>query len=107
MAAKVKLYGLLSCVHCKETRSFLMDRGVSFDCVYVDMLFGDERNDTMRELRRLNPEVSFPTVLIGNRVIVGFKRDQIEQALTEAGLSSPPPPLGLRARRSLRFYHAA
>ena len=86
MAAKVKLYGLLSCVHCKETRSFLMDRGVTFDCVYVDMLLGEERNETMRELKRLNPEVSFPTLQVGDRVIVGFKRDQIEQALTEAGL---------------------
>lgn len=85
MAANVKLYGLLSCAHCKEARGFLMDRGVPFECVYVDMLLGEERNDAMRELRRLNPEVTFPTLLIGERIITGFKRDQIEQALAEAG----------------------
>ncbi|MHC1743195.1 MAG: glutaredoxin family protein [Syntrophobacteraceae bacterium] len=86
MGTSIILYGLLSCAHCKEARSFLMDRGVPFECVYVDMLLGEERNDTMREIRRLNPEVSFPTVVIGDRVITGFKRDQIEQALAREGL---------------------
>lgn len=86
MVATVTLYGLTSCTHCKETRSFLADRGVSFECIYVDLLIGDERSEALRELKRLNPEVTFPTVVVGERVIVGFKRDRIESALRDVGL---------------------
>jgi len=83
MAINITLYGLMSCAHCKEVRELLMDRNIPFECIYVDLLTGDERSDTLRELRRINPEVTFPTVVIGARVIVGFKKDDIVRALAE------------------------
>lgn len=87
MSTAIKLYGLMSCAHCKETRELLSDSGIPFECVYVDLLTGEERSDTMRELRSVNPEVTFPTLVIGTRVIVGFKKDQIESALTDIGFA--------------------
>lgn len=78
---KIKLYGLLSCAHCREAREYLLGQGVEFDYVYLDLLVGDEKSDTMRELRKINPEVTFPTILIGDNIIVGFKKDQIDEAL--------------------------
>jgi glutaredoxin-like protein NrdH len=83
MSAGIKLYGLMSCAHCRDMREFLVERSVPFHCVYLDLLIGDERSDTLRELRKINPEVTFPTIVIGDRVIVGFKKDQIENALTD------------------------
>jgi len=44
-------------------------------------LLGEEKGDAMRELRKINPEVTFPTILIGDKVIVGFKKDRIAEAL--------------------------
>jgi hypothetical protein len=35
----------------------------------------------MRRIRRINPSVSFPTLVVGERTIVGFKKEEIEAAL--------------------------
>lgn len=61
----------------------LTKRRTTFRTIYVDMLIGQERSDTLRELKRINPAVSFPTLRIGENVIVGFKAEEIEKALDE------------------------
>lgn len=82
MASAVRLYGLLSCPHCKAARNFLQESTVEFETVFVDLLLGDEKSEAMRELRQLNPEITFPTLVIGGRVIVGYKKDEISEALS-------------------------
>jgi len=78
---KIKLYGLLSCPHCREAREYLHGQQAEFDYVYLDLLVGEEKSDAMRELRNINPEVTFPTIVIGDKVIVGFKKERIAEAL--------------------------
>ncbi len=68
------LYSLQSCSHCKDTKQYLEQLNISFKTIYVDMLLGDERGETLRQLRRINPGVSFPTLVIGNKAIIGFKK---------------------------------
>lgn len=80
-ANAVILYGLQTCSHCKALRKWLTEREVPFRTVYVDMLVGAERNDTMRRLRRINPTISFPTLVVGDTAIVGFKQEKIQAAL--------------------------
>lgn len=79
----IVLYGLQTCSHCKSAGKLLNQRAATFQTIYVDMLIGQERNDTLRELKRINPAISFPTLRIGNHVIVGFKAEAIEKALDE------------------------
>lgn len=81
MAPSIKVYALSTCIHCKKAKDFLTGQDLEYDCVYVDRLSGDERNDTMREVRKLNPKMSFPIILIGDAVIVGFQKDDILKAL--------------------------
>jgi glutaredoxin-like protein NrdH len=47
------------------------------------MLSGDERSETISFIKKHNPKLSFPTLVIdnGGTVIVGFHKDQIEEAL--------------------------
>jgi len=52
--------------------------------ICVDWLTGDERSRVMRELKQANPTVSFPTLVSGKRVIVGFKPNDIEQMLNDS-----------------------
>jgi len=85
MADDVKVYALSTCVHCKHAKEYLEENHISYDCVHVDFLSGDERNTVMDIVRRLNPALSFPTIVIGNTVIVGFRRDEIETALETCG----------------------
>jgi glutaredoxin len=80
-SAKILLYALQTCSHCKDLKAWLTERQVPFQTVYVDMLVGAERNDTMRHLRRINPTLSFPTLAVGDATIVGFKKEDIRTAL--------------------------
>lgn len=79
---KIVLYALSTCVWCKRTKQFLNNLGVEYDFVFVDLLQGDEKDEAISELGRWNPRSSFPTLVINNdRCIVGFKEDEIREAL--------------------------
>lgn len=77
----VKLYALSTCIHCKDTKEFLRTCGVGYECVDVDKLDGDERRQVIEEIKRINPSCSFPTIIIGDKIIVGFRREEIKEAL--------------------------
>jgi glutaredoxin len=55
--------------------------GIAYDYIDVDLLQGQERIDMIEEVKKYNPNCSFPTILIGNRIIVGFKEQEIREAL--------------------------
>ena len=56
---------------------------MDFDYVYVDLLGGDEEEKAIREVKRFNPSVSFPTVIINDeRAILGFDEQAIRKALS-------------------------
>ncbi len=77
----IKLYALTTCIHCKDTKEFLDKCGVDYDCVNVDKLDGDERRRMIEEIKKANPGCAFPMLLIGSKVIIGFKREEIREAL--------------------------
>ncbi|MBN2140069.1 MAG: glutaredoxin family protein [Desulfovibrionaceae bacterium] len=78
---EVKLFALSTCVHCKNTKAFLDQCGVKYECVFVDQLSGPKRQEAIAEVRKHNPAVSFPTVVIGETVVVGFDKKKLEKAL--------------------------
>lgn len=77
----VKLYTLSTCIHCKNTKEFLTECGVGYECIDVDKLDAEQRQAVLEEVRQLNPNCSFPTIIIGEKIIVGFKREEIREAL--------------------------
>ena len=77
----VKLYSLSTCSHCKSTKKFLTDCTVMYDFVDVDLLEGEERKAILEDVKKINPKCSFPTIIIGDKVIVGFKENEIREAL--------------------------
>ncbi|MBM4329119.1 MAG: glutaredoxin family protein [Deltaproteobacteria bacterium] len=76
-----KLYSLSTCSHCKSCKRFLGECGIEFEFTDVDLLPAEERNDAIEEIKRLTDRCAFPTIVIGNRVIVGFKEEEIREAL--------------------------
>ncbi len=56
----IKLYALSTCIHCRNTKEFLDKCGVDYDCVDVDTLEGEERRKIIEEIKRENPQCSFP-----------------------------------------------
>jgi len=78
---RVKMYTLSTCHHCKAAKKFMAGCGVDYEFIDVDLLSGAQREAALAEVRRLNPECSFPTILIGNEVIVGNNEAGIRRAL--------------------------
>ena len=78
---KVKLYALSTCIHCRDAKEFLRGCGVVYDCIDVDKLEMEERKKILQEIREINFSCSFPTIIIGDRVIIGFREDEIRRAL--------------------------
>ncbi len=78
---KIVLYALSTCIWCKKTKELLSSLGVTFDYIYVDLLKGEERNRAVEEVKHFNSSVSFPTLVIGEKSIVGFREKEIKEAL--------------------------
>lgn len=78
---EVTMYTLSTCSHCKATKKFMSDCNVKYDFIDVDLLEGEERRAIIEDVKKYNPRCSFPTIIIGDRVIVGFKEDEIREAL--------------------------
>jgi len=77
----VKLFSLSTCSHCKSTKKLLSDCTVHYDFVDVDLMEGEERQAILEDVKKFNPRCSFPTIIIGDVVIVGYKEDEIREAL--------------------------
>lgn len=77
----VKIYTLSTCSHCKATKKFLEECKIQYEFTDVDITKGEERKAILEDIKKINPKCSFPTILIGDKVIVGFKEDEIKEAL--------------------------
>lgn len=78
---QVKIYSLSTCSHCKATKRFLDESGIEYDATDVDLLQKEERSAILEDVRKINPRCTFPTIVIGDQVIVGFKEDRIREVL--------------------------
>jgi glutaredoxin len=81
MEKPIVMFTLSTCSHCKATKKFLDDCAVKYEFTDVDLLDGEERTAILEDVRRWNPRCSFPTIIIGDKVIVGFREDEIKEAL--------------------------
>lgn len=81
VAAMVTLYALSTCNHCKSLKKLLEESNVDHDVIEVDRLGPSERSDVLQQVREYNHQVSFPTTIIGDMVVVGNKGYKIREAL--------------------------
>ncbi len=78
---RVFLWALSTCMWCKKTKKLLEDNAIDYTYVFVDELQGEDRERVLEEVRKHNPAISFPTLLIGDKCIVGFDEKRIREAL--------------------------
>jgi ferredoxin-thioredoxin reductase catalytic subunit/glutaredoxin len=78
---KILLYSLTTCGFCQAIKKMLEDLGVKHHCIQVDELSGEEKKSVLRDLRKVNPKCSFPTVVIEDAVIVGYKIQEIKEKI--------------------------
>ena len=81
MSMSIKIFTLSTCSHCRSLKNFLDQHKISYDFIDVDLLESPKRSEAIEELKKINPRCSFPTIVIGDTVISGFKEKEIEEAL--------------------------
>ncbi len=78
----VRLFALSTCVWCKKTKRLLDELGVAYEFIFADKAQGQDRDEIIAEMEKWNERLSFPTMVINNeKCIVGFKEDEIREAL--------------------------
>jgi glutaredoxin-like protein NrdH len=80
--ADIKIYALSTCPWCKKTKTLLDSLGIEYFFEDVDLLTGNDRDNVIQIVKKWNPNMSFPTTVINDaKCIVGFKEDEIKEAL--------------------------
>ncbi len=78
MIDNVKIFTTESCYHCKAAKNYLSDKGVNFTSYNIanDM-------DALKEMIEITGGArSVPVISVGKKVVIGFDRDKLEQALS-------------------------
>ena len=83
--SNITLYALSTCGWCKKTKGLLNDLQADYHYVDVDLLAAADKEEAVKEIRKWNPECSFPTLVIDNkRCIVGFDGEKIKGLVKHA-----------------------
>lgn len=77
----ITLYALSTCGWCKKTKRLFDQMKVEYYYSDVDLLEGEERETAMKELRRWNPDCTFPTMVINDKCIVGYQEKEIKETI--------------------------
>lgn len=78
----VKLYSLSTCPVCKKVKNFLDEKNITYEYIEVDTLDSGEQWVATKELKRYNPQGSYPTVIICD-VIKGYDIEALEKRLKD------------------------
>jgi len=83
---RVTLFSLSTCAVCKKVKKFLDDNNIPYTLVEVDTLDSGEQWLMTKELKKHNPQATFPTVVV-EEVVKGYDREALESKL----LGTSPP----------------
>ena len=78
----IVLYSLSTCMWCRMAKNLLRDIGVGFDFIDVDTLPAEEKDAAKKEIKKFNPDGSYPTIVInGKEAISGFDEIEIREKI--------------------------
>ena len=77
---KVRLYSLSTCPTCKRVKEFLDGYNIKYELIEVDLLDSGEQWLTSKEVKKYNPAVTYPTLVI-EEVVLGLDEEAIKNAL--------------------------
>ncbi len=80
MRRKIKLYSLSTCPVCKKVKEFLKNNNIEHEVIEVDTLDGGEQWVALKELKKINPQETFPTLVV-EKAVVGFDEENLRKIL--------------------------
>ena len=79
---KVFIYTLSTCGWCKKTKELLKEKEIAHEYLDLDKSNKDDQKAAVEELKAKNLPIAFPIIIINDdKVIQGFKKDEILEAL--------------------------
>ena len=79
---RIVLYTLSTCMWCRMAKSLLRDLGVCYEYVDVDSLPQEEKDAVKKEIKKWNPDGSYPTMVINDKDCVsGFDEAEIREKI--------------------------
>jgi len=75
------LLALSTCPRCIRMKKFLESLKIEVEIVDVDLLPIDQKRSIYRFLKPFNPRLSFPTLIVGDRAVVGEEYDEVKEVL--------------------------
>jgi glutaredoxin-like protein NrdH len=79
---RIVLYTLSTCMWCRMAKNLLNDLGVSYEYVDVDTLPAEEKDAVKKEIKKWNPDGSYPTMVIREKECVsGFDETEIREKI--------------------------
>ncbi|MGA2401184.1 MAG: glutaredoxin family protein [Syntrophobacteraceae bacterium] len=77
MAGKIKIYSIPGCSLCDQAKKYLSEKGVDFELVDVST-----DSEALQEMKKLSGGArAAPVISVCNKVLVGFKRQELEEAV--------------------------
>lgn len=81
MVPQITLYSLSTCTYCQAIRKMLTDLEIEHTYIEADSLEAEERKAALEELKKANPKCSFPTTVVDDEVITGYKAQEIKETI--------------------------
>ena len=83
----VHLYALSTCPYCRMTKKYLDENNITYELTEVDLLEGSPndaetpKGAAAAEVKKLSGGTSFPVLVVGDEVVVGFNKGRMAQIL--------------------------
>jgi glutaredoxin len=79
---RVFLYALSTCVWCKLTKQYLNENNIAYEYVDVDLTDEEDKQKIRNTITNMGGSLSYPTTIVDDkRVITGFRKDLLKEAL--------------------------
>ncbi|MBO3803300.1 MAG: glutaredoxin family protein [Candidatus Brockarchaeota archaeon] len=79
---EVLMYAISTCAWCKRTKKFLVDKGIEYEYVDVDLCEGKDREEILKDISRRGGQPAYPTLIVdGKTLITGFDEEKIRKVL--------------------------
>ena len=74
--AQVKIYTTSTCVYCRGAKEYFEEKEVDYEEINLS-----EHPDRIQEMIQISGQMGVPVILIDGKIVIGFNRGAINEAL--------------------------
>ncbi|WP_370572735.1 glutaredoxin family protein [Methanomethylovorans sp.] len=78
---KITMYTLSTCPWCKKAKSFFDEKHIPYEYIDYDKASKEVQEEIRNECKARGENISFPFVIIGDSVVVGYNPEKFMKLL--------------------------